>query len=356
MRLRSGIAAAASAVVLVSACSSVLPSGAATTVGQVTDATRYHVARTLKLGGEGGWDYLFADPESHRLYISRGTHVMVFDTGREVVIGDVPNTPGVHGVAIARELNRGFTSNGRDSSVTIFQLNTLATIGVVHGTGRNPDAITYDPVSKRVFTFNGGSATATAIDAATGAIVGTVPLGGKPETAQPDGKGHITVNIEDKNEVVKFDTRSLAVIATWPLAPCEEPTGMASDPARHRLIIGCGNRKMAILDDENGRVVATLPVGDGVDASGYDPKTGLAFTSNGEGSVTVVRQDSPDAYTVVATVPTKARARTMALDPSTGRVYTVTADFGTAPAPTTAVPRPRPPMVPGSFTLLVLER
>jgi DNA-binding beta-propeller fold protein YncE len=316
----------------------------------------YHVARTFQLGGDGGWDYLLADPVQHRLYISRGTHLMVWDTQSEKLIGDIQNTPGIHGAAIAHDLNRGFTSNGRDSSVTIFDLTTLATIGVVHGTGRNPDAITYDPVSKRVFTFNGGSASATAIDGATGTIVGTIPLGGKPETGQPDGEGHITVNVEDKSNVVKFDTRSLAVMATWPLAPCEEPTGMGADLKNHRLIIGCGNKMMGVMDSKTGRVVATIPAGDGIDASGYDPNTGLAFTSNGEGSITVVRQDGPDAYTAVATVPTKARARTMTLDPSTGRLYTVTADFGTAPAPTTAVPRPRAPMVPGSFTLLVLER
>ncbi len=348
MKFGSLMSIAASASLLV-------PAAVSAQQTKVNGAT-YHVARTIQLGGDGWWDYLVADPVQHRLYISRGTHVMVWDMNIEKLIGDIPNTPGVHGVALAHDLNRGFSSNGRDSSVTIFDLNTLATIGVIHGTGRNPDAITYDPISKRVFTFNGGSASATAIDAATGTIVGTVPLGGKPEAGQPDGEGHILVNIENKSDVVKFDTRSLAVMATWPLAPCEEPTGMGIDLVRHRLIIGCGNKTMAIMDSNTGRVVATVPVGDGVDASGYDPNTRLGFTSNGEGSVTVVRQDSPDSYTVVATVPTKARARTMALDPSTGRVYTVTADFGPRPDSTATTPRPRPPMIPGSFTVLVLER
>jgi DNA-binding beta-propeller fold protein YncE len=354
MKLRPGLMALAIGTGLLGACSSVMQNvpGASR---QVNGAT-YHVARTFQLGGEGGWDYLLADPVQHRLYISRGTHLMVWDTQAEKLVGDIPNTPGIHGAAIAHDLNRGFTSNGRDSSVTIFDLTTLATIGVVHGTGRNPDAITYDPVSKRVFTFNGGSSSATAIDGATGNIVGTVPLGGKPETGQPDGEGHITVNVEDKSNVVKFDTRSLAVMATWPLAPCEEPTGMGADLRHHRLIIGCGNKMMGVMDSNTGRVVATIPAGDGIDASGYDPNSGLAFTSNGEGSITVVRQDSPDSYSVVATVPTKARARTMTLDPTTGRLYTVTADFGTAPAATPQAPRPRAPMVPGSFVLLVLER
>lgn len=343
------------AIPMLSACSPAMQQAGSVAALNVS-ATTYHVARTFQLGGEGFWDYLYADPVQHRLYISRGTHVVVWDTKAEKVIGDIPNTPGVHGVAVAHDFNRGFTSNGRDSSVTIFDLTTLATVGVVHGTGANPDAITYDPLSKRVFTFNGRSNSSTAIDAASGTIVGTVALGGKPETAQPDGEGNILVNIEDKSNVVKFDARSLAVAATWPLAPCEEPSGMDADIAHHRLIIGCGNKLMAIMDSNTGRVVATIPAGAGIDASGYDPRTGLAFTSNGEGTLTVVRQDSPDAYSLVATVPTKARARTMAVDPTTGRVYTVTAEFGPVPAPTATNPRPRPAMIPGSFTLLVLER
>jgi DNA-binding beta-propeller fold protein YncE len=357
-RRRTTSAQSLSAAAITASC---LALSACATMGQApvktsVNGAAYHVARTFKLGGDGGWDYILADPVQHRLYISRGTHVMVWDTKAETLIGDIPNTPGVHGVALAHDFNRGFTSNGRDSSVTIFDLKTLATVGVIHGTGANPDAITYDPVSKRVFTFNGRSQSATAIDAASGSIVGTVPLGGKPETGQPDGEGHITVNIEDKSEVVKFDTRSLAVMATWPLSPCEEPTGMAADAAHHRIIVGCGNKLMAILNTDNGKVVATVPFGEGVDASAFDPSTGLAFTSNGEGTISVVRQTSPDSYALVATVPTKARARTMTLDPSTGRLYTVTADFGTPPAPTSDVPRPRAPMVPGSFTLYVLER
>jgi DNA-binding beta-propeller fold protein YncE len=325
-------------------------------VSAAVNPSAYHVARTFQLGGEGGWDVIEADAMQHRLYISRGTHVLVWDTKAEKLVGDIPNTPGVHDIAIVHELNRGFTSNGRDSSVTIFDLNTLATIGVIHGTGRGPDVITYDPVSRRVFTFNGGSDNATVIDPAAGSIVGTVALGGKPEFASPDGDGRMLVNLEDKSSVVKFDTRSLSVIGTWPLAPCEEPTGMAMDAAHHRIFIGCGNKLMAIMDTRTGRVLGTVPAGEGIDGAGYDPRTGLAFTSNGEGTLTVVAETSPDAYGVVATVPTRPRARTMAVDPSTGRIYTVTAEFGTAPAPTPATPRPRAPMIPGSFTLLVIER
>lgn len=323
---------------------------------QRAPGSTYHVAKTIKLGGDGGWDYLVADAAGHRLYISRGTHVMVLDTDRDSVIGDIPNTAGVHGIAIAREFNRGFTSNGRDSSVTIFDLGTRATLGVVHGTGRNPDAILYDPASKRVFTFNGGSSSATAIDAKTGTIVGTVALGGRPETAQADGSGHIAVNLEDKSQVQIFDSRSLAVLGTYPLAPCEGPSGMAMDIAHSRLFIGCSNKLMAVMDARTGAVLTTLPIGQGVDANGFDPSSGLAFSSNGDGTLTVVHEDTPDTFSVVTNVPTLPRARTMTVDTRTGRIYTVTAEFGTAPAATTENPRPRPPMLPGSFTLLVLEK
>jgi Uncharacterized conserved protein len=329
---------------------------AGTAAAQAAPGATYHVVKTIKLGGEGGWDYLTADPAGHRLYISRGTHVMVLDTDKDSVIGDIANTAGVHGIAIARDLNRGFTSNGRDSSVTVFDLTTLAPITVVHGTGRNPDAILYDPATKRVFTFNGGSANATAIDAQTGAIVGTVALGGKPETGQADGMGHIAVNVEDKSNVVMFDSRSLVVLGTYPLAPCEEPSGMAMDGKTSRLFIGCSNKLMAVMDAKTGRVITTLPIGQGVDANAFDPANSLAFASNGDGTLTVVHEDSPDKFSVVTNVPTMRRARTMTLDPTTGRIYTVTAEFGTAPAATTENPRPRAPMVPGSFTLLVLEK
>jgi DNA-binding beta-propeller fold protein YncE len=336
--------------------SAVLAPLAGTAAAQAAPGSTYHVVKTIKLGGDGGWDYLTADAAGHRLYISRGTHVMVLDTDKDSVIGDIANTAGVHGIALARDLNRGFTSNGRDSSVTVFDLTTLAPITVVHGTGRNPDAILYDPATKRVFTFNGGSGTATAIDAQTGTIVGTVELGGKPETGQADGRGHIAVNIEDKSNVVIFDSKSLAVLGTYPLAPCEEPSGMAMDAKTSRLFIGCSNKLMAVMDAMTGRVITTLPIGQGVDADGFDPMNSLAFASNGDGTLTVVHEDSPEKFSVVTNVPTMRRARTMTIDARTGRIYTVTAEFGTAPAATTDNPRPRPPMVPGSFTLLVLER
>ena len=315
----------------------------------------YHVIHRINAGGEGGWDYVTVDPDGNRLFLSRGTHAMVIDLGRDSVVGDIPNTLGIHGVALAPELNRGFTSNGRDSSVTIFDYKTLAPIAVVKIPGRNPDAILYDPATKRVFTFNGGTSNATAIDATNGIVVGTVDLGGKPETAVSDG-GKVYANIEDKSEIAVFDPKTLAVLARWPLAPCEEPSGLAIDRVHQRLFAGCGNKTMAVVDMRTGKVVATPAVGSGVDAAGFDPGTQLAFTSNGEGTITVVHEDTPDKYTVVETVPTQRGARTMAVNPKTHRLYTVTAEFGPAPAPTADRPRPRPPMIPGTFVVLELDR
>ncbi|HEX9382025.1 MAG TPA: YncE family protein [Gemmatimonadaceae bacterium] len=328
---------------------------AASSVVHAQAAPGYHVIHRINAGGEGGWDYVTVDPESNRLFLSRGTHAMVIDLGRDSVVGDIPNTAGIHGVALAPELNRGFTSNGRDSSVTIFDYKTLAPIGVVKIPGRNPDAILYDPATKRVFTFNGGTSNATAIDATNGTVVGTVALGGAPETAVSDG-GKVYANIEDKSEIAVFDPKTLAVLAHWPLAPCEEPSGLAIDRVHQRLFAGCGNKTMAIVDMRTGKVVATPPVGSGVDAAGFDPGTQLAFTSNGEGTITVVHEDTPDTYTVVETVPTQRGARTMAVNPKTHRLYTVTAEFGPTPAPTADRPRPRPPMIPGTFVVLELDR
>jgi len=316
----------------------------------------YHVAKTVKLGGEGGWDYLSVDSKARRVYISRGTHVMVVDADTGAVIGDIPNTAGVHGIALADELGKGFTSNGRDSSVTIFDLKTLKELGRVT-VGKNPDAIIYDPASKRIFTMNGGSQDTTAIDAASGTVAGTAGLGGRPEFAAADEKGHIFINLEDKSEIVRLDSNKLTVEAHWSLGDGKEPTGLAIDRKHRRLFSGCGgNKLMIVMNADNGQIVASLPIGAGVDATAFDPETGFAFSSNGEGTLTVIHEDSPDKFSVVENVPTLRRARTMALDLRTHQVYTVTAEFGPAPAPTAEQPRPRPPMVPGSFTLLVLSR
>ena len=316
----------------------------------------YHVVSRIPLAGEGGWDYLNVDTAAHRLYVSRGTHVAVIDLDRDSVVGDIPNTNGVHGIAFVRELNRGFTSNGRDTTVTIFDLKTLTPIAVLKVTGRNPDAIIYDPVSRRVFTFNGGGANATAIDPQAGAVVGTIDLGGKPENAVSDGRGRMYVNIEDKSELVAFDPRTLKVLARWPLAPCDEPSGLAIDRNTNRLFSVCSNSLMAVVDPDRGRVVTTLPIGSGTDGAAFDPATGLAVSSNGEGTMTVVHEESPDSFRVVATVPTQRGGRTIALDERTHRLYTIAAQYGEMPAPTADRPRPRPPVIPGSVVVVILAR
>lgn len=313
----------------------------------------YHVIKKVVLGGEGFWDYLTVDSAARRLYVSHASKVLVLNADTYAVVGEIPGTEGVHGIAVAPALGRGFTSNGRSNTVTVFDLKTLEVQGQVK-TGENPDAIIYDPVSRRIFTFNGRSADSTAIEAASGTVAGTIPLGGRPEFAAADGNGHIYVNLEDKSEVVTLDSRALALTTRWPLAPCEEPSGMAMDTAHRRLFIGCHNKMMAVMDADTGRIVATLPIGEGVDGNSFDPKTGLAFSSNGEGTLTVIREESPEKFAVVENVPTQRGARTMALDVDTHNVFLVTAEFGPPPAPTPERPRPRPSIVPGSFTLLVL--
>jgi DNA-binding beta-propeller fold protein YncE len=271
----------------------------------------YHVVTTWKVGGEGGWDYLTADSDARRLYLSRGTRVMVLDADSGKSIAEIPDTPGVHGIALAPDLGRGFTSNGREGTVSIFDIKTLALITKVK-VGDNPDAILYDPATKRVFTFNGKSQDSTAIDGATGKVLGTIKLDGKPEFAASDAKGEIFVNIEDKSELTAIDPNKLEVKKSWPLAPCTEPSGLSIDRKHHRLFVGCDNKMMAVVDASSGKVLATPPIGDGVDATAFDDATGLAFASCGEGLLTVVKEES-GKYTA-ENIPTKARARTMALD------------------------------------------
>jgi YVTN family beta-propeller protein len=315
----------------------------------------YHLLKKFVLGGEGGWDLLAFDSAANRLYISRGTHVMVVDPDSGAIVGDIPNTPRVHGIALAPEFGKGFTSNGGDATVTIFDLKTLKVLSQVK-VGQNPDAILYDPASKRIFVFNGNSNDTTAIDAKTGAVAGTLALGGKPELGVADERGKIFVNLEDKSAVVEFDSRKLAVEATWPLAPGEEPTGIAMDRKHRRLFVVCGNKLMAVMDADNGKLVTTVPIGTGVDGAAFDSERQLAFSSNGEGTLTVVHEDSPDKFSVLENVATQRGARTLDLDQKTHRVFLVSAEFGPTPAPTAERPRPRPPMIPGTFTLLVFGK
>jgi YVTN family beta-propeller protein len=325
--------------------------------GQVTaTASGYHLLRTYKLGGEGFWDYLYLDAAARRLYVSHATHVVVMNADDGTVAGDIPNTNGVHGVAIAPELGRGYTSNGRDTTVTVFDTKTLKVLRTIKVTGAGPDAIVYDPASRRVFTCNGRGANATAIDAARDSVVGTLALGGKPEFAVTDNEGRLYVNVEDTAEIVAIDTRKLTILARWSLAPGEGPSGLAIDREHQRLFAVCENEKMVVLDAGTGKVVATPPIGKGTDGVRFDPGTGLAFSSNGEGTLTVVHQDDPDHYRVVDTVATQRGARTLELDPATHAVYLSAASFGPAPAPTAENPRPRPAIVPGSFVVLVFGR
>jgi DNA-binding beta-propeller fold protein YncE len=310
----------------------------------------YQLLKTVPLPGDGFWDYVGVDSDARRIYVSHGTKALVLDADSFAVVGEIPDTQGVHGIAIASELGRGFTSNGRAGTATIFDLKTLKTIGTVT-TGKNPDAIAYDAVTKRVFTFNGASKDATAFAAVDGAVAGTIPLGGKPEFAAVDGTGKIFVNIEDTSELVEIDTQASKILHRWPLAPCESPSGLSMDRKNRRLFAGCENKMMAVVDADSGKVVASPVIGDGVDATAYDPGTGFALSSNGEGTLTIIERDSAVNYSVLDNVPTKRSARTMGLDLRTHNVVLPAAEF----LPHKEGER-RGAMKPGSFVLLVVAR
>ncbi len=287
----------------------------------------YSVIHKIPIPGQGSFDYLTVDEVARRLYVSHGTQVEVVDIDSLSIAGKIPNTPGVHGIAIAPQYGRGFVSNGQASTVTIFDLKTLNRIGDVP-TGRKPDAIIYDPATSRVFAFNGESKSATAIDVAANKVSGTVNLEGGPEYAVADGTGYVFNNLEDESQVLKINSHELKVEQRWPTAPCASPSSMAMDRANHRLFIGCRSKVMAVVSSDSGRVITTLPIGDHVDATAFDPETKLIFNSNGEGTITIIHQDSPDKYSVVDTVKTVPRAKTMALDPKTHRLFLSTVENG----------------------------
>jgi YVTN family beta-propeller protein len=317
-------------------------------------SAQYHLQQKFTLGGEGGWDYLSYDAEGRRLFISRATRVMVVDPEKGAVITEIPNTPGVHGIALAQDLGKGFISNGKENTVTVFDLKTLKETARIKVTGENPDCILYDPASQRVFTFNGHSGNATVIDAKTDTVVATITLDGKPEFAVADGKGGVFVNIEDKSELTHIDARKAAVLTTWSLAPCQGPSGLAMDRRNRRLFSGCDNRVLAVSDADGGKVITTLPIGEGVDATGFDDATGLVFSSNGEGNLTVIHEDSPQKFSVLQNAETRKYARTMALNTRNHDVYLVTADIKLAP-PAVSGGRPQRSVLPGTFTLLVMS-
>lgn len=287
------------------------------------------------------------------MYVSHGNHVVVLDADSGVVVGDIPNTLGVHGIALATDLNRGFITAGRANTIIIFDLKTLKTIDTVKARGLNPDAVHYDTGSKRVFAFNGGSANAVAINAADGKVAGMIAVGGKPEFAAGDDKGHVFVNVEDKSQLLEIDAQKLSVLHRWPLAGCKEPSGLAFDQKNRRLFSVCGNKKMMVVNADTGEVVATVTIGEDPDAAGYDPDTQLVFSSNGEsGDLTVIHQDSADKYTILESVPTSKYARTMAVDFSTHSIFLPFAEF----EPVTPKAEEEPPMKPNSFGVLLVGR
>ncbi len=316
-------------------------------------ASGYHIIKRMPVGGEGGWDYITMDPDTHRLYVARGSHYQVVDVLSGKVIGDIEiaNSKNSHGIALVTDMNKGFTSNGEANTVSVIDLKTLKATNVIAIPGQNPDSIRYDAVTKRIFTFNGKTSDSTVIDAASEKVIGTVKLNGKPEEAIADGNGNMFVNLEDKSSITEFDTKTYAIKGTWPLAPCDGPSAMAYDSAHKRIFVAC-DKVMVVVNADNGKVVASPPIGGDPDGNGYDPGTGMAFASCREGLVSVIHEDGPDKYSVVGNINTQFGSRTMAMDLKTHRVYTETADFKPAAAPTPDNPRPRPTAIPGTFVIL----
>ena len=315
----------------------------------------YKITNRIHLEGDGGWDYLAVDEATSRLYISHETIVQVVDVNEKKVVGTISDTKGVHGIALARDINKGFISNGKDTSVTVFDLKTLQVITTVKVTGNNPDAILYDPFSHMVFTFNGRSSNSTVIDANSNTVIGTIILPGKPEFSVTDGNGRVYVNIEDKSQLCLINPMTLTVEKTWSVAPGEEPSGLAIDIENKRLFTVCGNKLMIVIDAENGKVVSKLAIGDRVDGVSFDPILKRVYSSNGEGTMTIVQQVNKDSYKAVENFPTQKGAKTIALNSKTHRLYLSTAEFEATPAVTKENPRPRPPVKPNTFTILEIE-
>ena len=307
----------------------------------------------IPIGGEGGWDILTIDPTAHRLYLSHSTKVIVVDLEKNAIVGEINDTPGVHGFVAVPELGRGFSTNGKESKASVVDLKTLQTITKVE-TGANPDALVYDPGRGEIYVFNHTGNSATVIDAKTAKVVSTIPLGGSPEFAAVDrAAGRVYCNIEDKSEVVAIDTTKHEVTARWPVAPGEEPGGIAFDPVHHRLFAGCHNKMLVMLDTGSGKVVGSVPIGSGVDGCAFDEETGLAFASCGDGTTTIAKEETPEKLTVAQTLQTERGARTIALDPSTHRIYLPSAKFEPPPPASPGAAPQRPKIVSGSLKLLV---
>jgi DNA-binding beta-propeller fold protein YncE len=312
----------------------------------------YSVLTQWKIGGEGGWDYLTSDPAAHRLYVTHGPRVEVLDSDTGKVVGAITGLKGTHGVALDDSGKYGYVSDGGANAVVVFDRTSFATVASIPA-GTNPDGIVFEPKTKTVWAFNGRSSNATVIDTAQRKAVATIALSGKPEFPVADGTGTVFANIETRNEIVRLDATTKAITATWPVANCDSPSGLAIDTAGRRLFAVCDGGKMAVVDANTGKTVANPAIGEGPDAARYDAKRKLAFSSNGSGTLTIIDAGKPD-YPVRQTLDTQKGARTMTLDWVTGRIYLATAEFGERPAPTAANPRPRPAIVPGSFTILVV--
>jgi DNA-binding beta-propeller fold protein YncE len=315
----------------------------------------YHIVKSIQVGGEGGWDYLEPDPIGRRLYVSHEKHVVVIDMDTLKVVGDVPDSPGMGGVVFSRELNRGFTANGDEDTVGVFELSTLKPIAKWKATGKRPNQIAYEPSTKRVFSFNSTGRNVTVFDAKTGTVLATLEVDGRTEFYAMDGKGMIYDSLQDKATIIAIDAKAMKVIATYPLAPHAQPAGTTMDPQTRRIFVACRSKSFLVLDADTGKILATFPIGERNDAAKFDPGTKLAFASNGDGTLAVVHEDSPEQFTLVQNVKTEYGARTMAVDPKTHRVFMPSADWGPAPAATPDNPNPRRPMVPGSFRVIVLE-
>ena len=313
----------------------------------------YRVLQKMPLPGDGGWDYPSVDPATHLLYLSRADHVSVVDTSAGREVAQIADTPGVHGIALAPELNRGYISCGKADLVKVFDLKTRAVLATV-ATGAGPDAILYEPRTQRVFAFNGHGHSATVIDAKTNAVIATIPLNGKPEFARADGQGRVYVNIEDTAELAVLDADSATLTSRWPLPHCEEPSGLAFDAAHRRSFSACADKVLVVLDADSGKALANVPIGDGVDGAEFDPATQDIYSANGEGTLTVIHEQAPDRYRVLQTLPTQRSARTIALDPGTHRLYLPAAEPGPAPPASAGQPHARPQPLPGSFAVLAV--
>ena len=320
-------------------------------------AKPYRVLQKIPIAGDGGYDYLYLDEPAKRLYVSHGSEVAVLDANSGAIIGVLAGLAGVHGISVVPEIGKGFITNGKSGTVTVFDPKTLKSTSEIRSTGKNPDALTYDPASHRLFVFNHSSGQVTVIDPATNVVTATLDVGGTLEFGRADGQGSVWVNVEDRNEVVRIDSKKLAISGRFPLAPCQEPTGLALDAKHGRLFVGCGNSMMAVVNASSGKVITTFAIGPGVDGTDFDATTGDVFNACGkDGTLSVIHQDAADKYHVVQNLSTQLRARTLAVDTASHRVFLSAAQFGDKPAPSAADPNPRAPTLPGTFVVLVVGK